>query len=50
MQADGRAVLWKAIAALMAAMIGLVFANVVMRYGFASGVRPAIELSRLGFV
>lgn len=54
MQTDRGAILWKAIAAimavLMAMMIALVFTNVVMRYGFASGLRPAIELSRLGFV
>lgn len=45
---------WKSIdiamAIILAAMIVLVFTNVVMRYGFASGLRPAIELSRLGFV
>lgn len=35
---------------ILTAMIVLVFANVVLRYGFASGLRPAIELSRLGFV
>lgn len=39
-----------AMALILAAMIAAVFANVVMRYGFASGLRPAIELSRLGFV
>jgi TRAP-type transport system small permease protein len=37
-------------AGLMAAMIALVFANVVMRYGFSSGLRVSVELSRLGFV
>jgi len=37
-------------AVLMAAMIGLVFANVVLRYGFASGIRQSVELSRLWFV
>lgn len=46
--------LWKwvefAMAALMSAMIVMVFANVVMRYGFSSGLRAGIELSRLGFV
>lgn len=46
--------LWKGIdlimAALLLAMIALVFANVVLRYGFSSGLRPSIELSRLGFV
>ncbi|MFD0980087.1 MULTISPECIES: TRAP transporter small permease [Tropicimonas] len=45
---------WKAIdtvmAVLMAAMIALVFINVVLRYGFHSGLRPSVELSRLGFV
>jgi TRAP-type C4-dicarboxylate transport system permease small subunit len=45
---------WKSIDVLMAVvlllMIALVFANVVLRYGFASGLRPAVELSRLGFV
>ena len=45
---------WKAVEALLAlllvAMICLVFANVVLRYGFASGLRPSIELSRLSFV
>jgi TRAP-type C4-dicarboxylate transport system permease small subunit len=38
------------IALLMAGMVVLVFANVVLRYAFASGLRPSIELSRLGFV
>ena len=46
--------LWSALeyvlALLMAAMVVLVFINVVLRYGFSSGLRPAIELSRLGFV
>ncbi|WP_235008382.1 TRAP transporter small permease [Candidatus Halocynthiibacter alkanivorans] len=37
-------------AVLLAAMILLVFANVVLRYGFSSGLRPSVELSRLGFV
>lgn len=36
--------------ALMGAMIAIVFANVVMRYGFASGIRQSVELARLGFV
>ncbi len=40
----------RGLAVLMAAMVVLVFVNVVMRYGFSSGLRPAIELSRLGFV
>jgi TRAP-type C4-dicarboxylate transport system permease small subunit len=39
-----------AMAVLMSAMIVMVFVNVVMRYGFSSGFRAAIELSRLGFV
>lgn len=39
-----------AMAVLMALMIALVFTNVVMRYGFASGLRASVELSRLGFV
>lgn len=38
------------IAILMAMMVILVFTNVVMRYGFSSGLRPSVELSRLGFV
>jgi TRAP-type C4-dicarboxylate transport system permease small subunit len=38
------------LAALMMAMIVLVFTNVVLRYGFSSGLRPSVELSRLGFV
>lgn len=46
--------LWRFIdllmAALLVAMIALVFANVVLRYGFSSGLRPSIELSRLAFV
>lgn len=37
-------------ALLMAAMILLVFVNVALRYGFSSGLRPAVELSRLGLV
>jgi TRAP-type transport system small permease protein len=37
-------------AILMASMIALVFTNVVMRYGFSSGLRVSVELSRLGFV
>ncbi|MBD8892553.1 TRAP transporter small permease [Labrenzia suaedae] len=31
-------------------MIVLVFTNVVLRYGFASGLRQSVELSRLGLV
>ncbi|HSF62879.1 MAG TPA: TRAP transporter small permease [Paracoccaceae bacterium] len=46
--------LWRSIDAVMAAvlamMIALVFANVVLRYGFSSGIRQSVELSRLGFV
>lgn len=45
---------WRAIDVIMAivltAMIVLVFTNVVLRYGFSSGLRPSVELSRLGFV
>ena len=46
--------LWRALDAIMAAlmllMIVLVFTNVVMRYGFSSGLRVSVELSRLMFV
>lgn len=46
--------IWRSVdlimAALLLAMILLVFTNVVMRYGFSSGLRPSVELSRLGFV
>lgn len=38
------------IALLMLLTMVLVFVNVVLRYGFASGLRSGIELSRLGFV
>lgn len=38
------------IAAVMVAMIVMVFVNVVLRYGFSSGLRESIELSRLGLV
>ncbi|MFB2531507.1 TRAP transporter small permease subunit [Paracoccus sp. p4-l81] len=38
------------IALLLAAMIVLVFANVVLRYGFSSGIRQSVELARLWFV
>jgi len=38
------------LAVMMMAMIVLVFTNVVLRYGFSSGLRPSVELSRLGFV
>jgi TRAP-type C4-dicarboxylate transport system permease small subunit len=37
-------------AVLLAAMIVLVFANVVLRYGFSSGIRQSVELARLWFV
>ncbi|MEP3279706.1 MAG: TRAP transporter small permease [Stappiaceae bacterium] len=37
-------------AGLMAMMVILVFTNVVLRYGFSSGLRPSVELSRMGFV
>lgn len=37
-------------AILLAAMIALVFVNVVMRYGFSSGIRQSVELARLWFV
>ncbi|MFT4013858.1 MAG: TRAP transporter small permease [Paracoccus sp. (in: a-proteobacteria)] len=46
--------LWRCIdwiiAGLLLAMILLVFTNVVLRYGFASGLRASVELSRLAFV
>lgn len=46
--------IWKSIDVIMAAiltcMIALVFTNVVLRYGFSSGLRPSVELSRLGLV
>lgn len=46
--------IWKSIDVIMAViltcMIVLVFANVVLRYGFSSGLRPSVELSRLGLV
>lgn len=35
------------IAVLLVAMIVMVFANVVLRYGFSSGIRQSVELSRL---
>lgn len=37
-------------AVLLCCMIALVFANVVLRYGFSSGLRPSVELSRLALV
>jgi len=39
-----------AMALIMLIMIGLVFTNVVLRYGFSSGIRESIELSRMGLV
>lgn len=46
--------LWKSLdhimALLLVVMLLLVFSNVVLRYGFSSGLRPAIELSRMGLV
>jgi TRAP-type C4-dicarboxylate transport system permease small subunit len=46
--------LWKSLdlimALLLVLMIAMVFANVVLRYGFDSGLRPAVELSRMGMV
>jgi TRAP-type C4-dicarboxylate transport system permease small subunit len=46
--------IWKTIDILMAViltlMIVLVFSNVVLRYGFSSGLRESVELSRLGLV
>jgi TRAP-type C4-dicarboxylate transport system permease small subunit len=45
---------WKIIdwlmALLLAFMLVMVFTNVVLRYGFDSGLRPSVELSRLSFV
>ncbi|ASA56279.1 TRAP transporter small permease [Vibrio gazogenes] len=37
-------------AAILVAMLVLVFTNVVLRYGFSSGLRASVELSRLGLV
>ena len=37
-------------AVILAAMVALVFANVVLRYGFSSGIRQSVELARLWFV
>jgi TRAP-type C4-dicarboxylate transport system permease small subunit len=46
--------IWNSIDIIMAIvlviMIGLVFTNVVLRYGFESGLRESVELSRLGLV
>lgn len=44
------ALLRLAIAGLLAAMVILVFGNVVLRYGFNSGITSSEELSRLAFV
>lgn len=45
---------WKSIDAIMAlllaAMIALVFTNVVLRYGFSSSIRQSVELARMWFV
>lgn len=38
------------IAVLLLAMIVMVFSNVVLRYGFSSGIGPSVELARLWFV
>lgn len=38
------------IAAILVVMLVLVFTNVVLRYGFSSGLRASVELSRLGLV
>ena len=35
---------------VMLAMIAIVFTNVVLRYGFSSGIREAVEISRLFLV
>lgn len=37
-------------AILLVVMLSLVFINVVLRYGFSSGLRESVELSRLGLV
>jgi TRAP-type transport system small permease protein len=46
--------MWRSVdvimALLLAGMISLVFTNVVLRYGFSSGIRQSVELSRLCFV
>jgi len=46
--------LWSVIEIIMAlllvAMIVIVFANVVLRYGFSSGIRQSVELACLWFV
>ncbi|MCC5966492.1 MAG: TRAP transporter small permease [Natronohydrobacter sp.] len=47
-------IFWKGIDAIMAlllaAMIALVFTNVVLRYGFSSSIRQSVELARMWFV
>lgn len=47
-------IFWKSIDAIMAlllaAMIALVFTNVVLRYGFSSSIRQSVELARMWFV
>lgn len=35
---------------ILVAMVVLVFGNVVLRYGFSTGLRQSVELSRLGMV
>jgi TRAP-type C4-dicarboxylate transport system permease small subunit len=51
---SGLRLMWRVLdwltAAMMVAMIGIVFGNVVLRYGFSSGLRETVELSRLAFV
>ena len=51
---EGLRLMWRMLdwltAAMMVAMIGIVFGNVVLRYGFSSGLRETVELSRLAFV
>eukprot|EP00487_Bulimina_marginata_P007626 TRINITY_DN29084_c0_g1_i1.p1 TRINITY_DN29084_c0_g1~~TRINITY_DN29084_c0_g1_i1.p1 ORF type:complete len:163 (-),score=15.99 TRINITY_DN29084_c0_g1_i1:135-623(-) len=46
--------IWKSIDVIMAViltcMVALVFTNVVLRMAFSSGLRPSVELSRLGLV
>ncbi|CAM3502919.1 2,3-diketo-L-gulonate TRAP transporter small permease protein YiaM [Vibrio aerogenes CECT 7868] len=46
--------IWKSIdiimAAILVAMLILVFTNVILRYGFSSGLRESVELSRMGLV
>lgn len=46
--------MWRFVDVVMAALLGfmivIVFANVVLRYGFSTGLRQSVELSRLGLV